>query len=162
VHDIEVDPDARGPSRSGTTATTIIPTDRVPRRSHLSEPTNEELAEKIGLERMATSHVYDLIVIGGGPAGLTTSIYAARETCRPSSSTARASAARRASPSASTTTGLSGRHRRGRAGRPHRPAGEALRRRGMLQAVSVTSISTDGEEVDVETATGDHYHARAR
>jgi thioredoxin reductase (NADPH) len=31
----------------------------------------------------------------------------------------------------------------------------------MLQAVSVTSISTNGEEVDVETATGDHYHARA-
>ena len=31
----------------------------------------------------------------------------------------------------------------------------------MLQAVSVRSISSDGEEVDVETATGDHYHARA-
>ena len=31
----------------------------------------------------------------------------------------------------------------------------------VLQAVSVRSISSDGEEVDVETATGDHYHARA-
>ena len=31
----------------------------------------------------------------------------------------------------------------------------------MLQAVSVNSITSDGEEVDVETATGDHYHARA-
>jgi thioredoxin reductase (NADPH) len=31
----------------------------------------------------------------------------------------------------------------------------------MLQAVSVTSVTTDGEEVDVETATGDHYQARA-
>ena len=31
----------------------------------------------------------------------------------------------------------------------------------MLQAVSVTAITTDGEGCDVETATGDHYHARA-
>jgi thioredoxin reductase (NADPH) len=37
----------------------------------------------------------------------------------------------------------------------------------MLQAVSVSSISedsgmtADGDELDVETATGDHYHARA-
>ncbi len=37
----------------------------------------------------------------------------------------------------------------------------------MLQAISVTRISADsgmtadGDELDVETATGDHYHARA-
>ena len=31
----------------------------------------------------------------------------------------------------------------------------------MLQAVSVKSITSDGEEIDVETATGDHYHSRA-
>jgi thioredoxin reductase (NADPH) len=37
----------------------------------------------------------------------------------------------------------------------------------MLQAVSVTGVSVDrgmtadGDEIDVETATGDHYHARA-
>jgi thioredoxin reductase (NADPH) len=57
----------------------IIPTIIFPDGSHLSEPSNEELAEKIGLERTAMMHVYDLIIIGGGPAGLTTSIYAARE-----------------------------------------------------------------------------------
>ena len=50
-----------------------------PDGSHLAEPSNEELAEKLGLERTAMQHAYDLIIVGGGPAGLTTSIYAARE-----------------------------------------------------------------------------------
>jgi thioredoxin reductase (NADPH) len=31
----------------------------------------------------------------------------------------------------------------------------------MLQAVSVVQIESDGEQVDVEAATGDHYHGRA-
>src|SRR3954466_12697627 len=31
----------------------------------------------------------------------------------------------------------------------------------MLQAVSVTQLGHAGEQVDVETATGDHYHSRA-
>ena len=44
------------------------PDDHLPGRLHLSEPSNEELAEKIGLERMAMMHVYDLIIVGGGPA----------------------------------------------------------------------------------------------
>ena len=79
-HDIEIDPDGRPDRRrSGTTGTNIIPTIVFPDGSHLAEPSNEELAEKIGLERTAMMHVYDLIIVGGGPAGLTTSIYAARE-----------------------------------------------------------------------------------
>ncbi len=59
-----------------------IPTIVFPDGSHLSEPTNEELAERLGLSRSAIHDVYDLIVAGGGPAGLTASIYAARENMR--------------------------------------------------------------------------------
>jgi thioredoxin reductase (NADPH) len=160
-HDIEVDPDGVRTVQERNDGNNIIPTIIFPDGSHLSEPSNEELAEKIGLERMATMHVYDLIIVGGGPAGLTTSIYAARENLQ--------------------TLVIDSKGLGGQAGVTERldnypgfPEGiggaeladrivQQAQRYGveMLQAVSVRSISSDGEEVDVETATGDHYHARA-
>ena len=78
-HDIEVDPDGVRTVQERNNGNNVIPTIIFPDGSHLAEPSNEELAERIGLERMAMMHVYDLIIVGGGPAGLTTSIYAARE-----------------------------------------------------------------------------------
>jgi thioredoxin reductase (NADPH) len=47
--------------------------------SLLIEPTNAELAAKLGLETKAKCEFYDLIIVGGGPTALTTSIYAARD-----------------------------------------------------------------------------------
>jgi thioredoxin reductase (NADPH) len=77
-HDIETDPDGVRIVQERNNGNNIIPTIIFPDDSHL-EPSNEELAEKIGLERMAMQHVYDLIIVGGGPTGLTTAIYAVRE-----------------------------------------------------------------------------------
>ena len=45
----------------------------------LIEPSNAELAAKLGLETKAKCEFYDLIIVGGGPTALTTAIYAARD-----------------------------------------------------------------------------------
>jgi thioredoxin reductase (NADPH) len=47
--------------------------------SVLVEPTNAELAAKLGLQIKASREFYDLAIVGFGPAGLTAAIYAARE-----------------------------------------------------------------------------------
>ncbi len=160
-HDIEVDPDGVRIVQKRNDGNNIIPTIVFPDGSHLSEPSNEDLAEKIGLERMATMHVYDLIVVGGGPAGLTTSIYAARENLQTlvidsKGLGGQAGVTERLDNYPGFPDGIGGAELADRIVLQAQRYGVE-----MLQAVSVTSISSNGEEVDVETATGDHYHARA-
>ena len=160
-HDIEVDPDGVRIVQQRNNGNNIIPTIVFPDGSHLSEPSNEELAEKMGLERMATMHVYDLIVVGGGPAGLTTSIYAARENLQTlvidsKGLGGQAGVTERLDNYPGFPDGIGGAELADRIVLQAQRYGVE-----MLQAVSVTSVTSDGEEVDVETATGDHYHARA-
>lgn len=57
----------------------IIPTIEFRDGSILVEPTNAELAAKLGLKTAAERSHYDLIIVGGGLAGLTASLYTARE-----------------------------------------------------------------------------------
>jgi thioredoxin reductase (NADPH) len=50
--------------------------------SHVMQPTNLQVAEKIGLQTQAEKPFYDLIIVGGGPAGLAAAVYAASEGLR--------------------------------------------------------------------------------
>jgi len=77
--DLEVRPERIAEVEALNNGKRIIPTIVFPDGSFLAEPSNDELADRIDLSRVASSREYDLVIIGGGPTGLTTAIYAARE-----------------------------------------------------------------------------------
>ncbi|MEE8303778.1 MAG: FAD-dependent oxidoreductase [Candidatus Tectomicrobia bacterium] len=78
-NDIDEDEEARAHVQRVNNGKQIIPTIVFPDGSILVEPSNAELAEKLGIQRQAQRQYYELIIVGGGPAGLTVGIYAARE-----------------------------------------------------------------------------------
>jgi len=78
---IDIDHDAEGLrlvealQKGGHTIPTIV----FPGGSFLLEPSDEQLARKLGLKLQADRAAYDLAIVGGGPAGLAAAIYAATQ-----------------------------------------------------------------------------------
>jgi thioredoxin reductase (NADPH) len=56
-----------------------LPVVLLPGGGHLVRPTNADLAERIGLRVKADLPHYDLVIVGGGPAGLAAAVYGASE-----------------------------------------------------------------------------------
>ncbi|WP_206995481.1 FAD-dependent oxidoreductase [Trinickia mobilis] len=45
----------------------------------MAQPTTGQIAEKVGLRTRSTTPFYDLVIVGGGPAGLAAAVYGASE-----------------------------------------------------------------------------------
>jgi thioredoxin reductase (NADPH) len=80
--DIDHDEPMRELVSSLSDSLTRLPVVFFPDGGHLIAPTNLELADKVGLATRANLPFYDLVIIGGGPAGLANAVYGASEGLR--------------------------------------------------------------------------------
>lgn len=81
--DLERDDEARRlVSLAGLDEPADLPLVLLPDAEPLRHPTSVELAEALGLRTRAQQPLYDLCIVGGGPAGLAAAVYAASEGLR--------------------------------------------------------------------------------
>jgi len=159
--DLDRDPGAKAHVERLNGGAAIIPTIVFPDGSHLAEPTNEELAEKLGLRRRADRERYDLLILGGGPTGLTAAIYAAREgmdalVIERSALGGQAGVTERIDNYPGFPDGVGGAELAGRMEAQARRYGVEL-----LSAVGVQQLGRAGDEVLATTTSGDRYRGRA-
>jgi|SRR5690349_5815014 len=139
----------------------IIPTIVFQDGSFLVEPTNAELAKKLGLTTEAKKTYYDLIIIGGGPAGLTAAIYASREGAdtlliERSGLGGQAGITVGLDNFPGFPEGISGQEFAERVTQQARRFGVEI-----LQAVDVERLEMEEGYHEVYTSDGKHYHSRA-
>ncbi|HEV2922316.1 MAG TPA: FAD-dependent oxidoreductase, partial [Actinomycetota bacterium] len=78
-YDIERDPEARRLQDLARAAAADLPLVLVPDGEVLRSPSTLELAGALGLRTTAQQPLYDVCIVGGGPAGLAAAVYAASE-----------------------------------------------------------------------------------
>jgi thioredoxin reductase (NADPH) len=159
--DIEQDPAGESYVLQKNDGKRIIPMIVFEDGSFLVEPSNAELAKKLGLKTEAKKTYYDLIIIGGGPAGLTASIYASREGAdvlliERSGLGGQASITVGLDNFPGFPEGISGQEFSERVTQQARRFGVEI-----LQAGDVEKLEMEAGYHEVYTSDGKHYHSRA-
>jgi thioredoxin reductase (NADPH) len=159
--DIEQDKKAMSFVEEVNNGMRIIPTIIFPDGEILVEPSNAQLAEKLGLTTKAQYKYYDVIVIGSGPAGLTAALYLAREAKKTlviekAGVGGQAGITQVIENFPGFDEGISGAEFAERLGRQARKFGVEI-----LQAQEVKKISREGQYLCVETGDGESYGGKA-